>query len=526
MVKKYKKLQYSLANFSSRVLSKKLTHHVIRPFKSLQEGQAQNHLGIYLGKDTATVVCLDLEGGDHKVLDCFSVSAEGQQEASSGATTPGLANLIAEACAERVPRYQDSEAAVALDCAMFMQHNVHSDFSDPRQIAATIRFDTEEALSTDITDLAIAFKITSSDQTGSELSVFTAERKVLSDVLVSLQNNNIDPITIEPDVNCLSRFILQNVYSLESRQVGTLFCVLSQRSGYFIAFTGLTEVPAMRTFLVDPTQDRGDLLAREVPVTAALLGTGEPINRLKVLDSTDSVDYQQLSEKLGIEVSGVDWLGSAAAGPETIADCAGQVDFAIAYGAALAHLEKARSVDFRSDFSPYQGKKVRLQKALKFASISVTVLVLIVGLYFQLQLLKTNAYRGKLRDKFAGDYSPIMLGQKLPDKFTAAKTKLGSELRRIRNVRSGQLSITGEESVSAKLALVLEAFNKCAKPTNLNIDSTSITARSITIAGNTSSRANTLKLFEAIKGKLNILQQRLELKNGRDNFSITVEPKR
>ena len=50
---------------------------------------------------------------------------------------------------------------------MFMQHNVHSKFNDPKQIAATVRFDAEEALATDISDLAIAFKITSSNQAGS-----------------------------------------------------------------------------------------------------------------------------------------------------------------------------------------------------------------------------------------------------------------------------------------------------------------------------------------------------------------------
>jgi len=60
----------------------------------------------------------------------------------------------------------------------------------------------------------------------------------------------------------------------------------------------------------------------------------------------------------------------------------------------------------------------------------------------------------------------------------------------------------------------------------LNIDSISITTRAITIAGDTSSKKNTLKLFETIKKSgLEILQQRLDSKAGRDNFRITVEPK-
>ena len=100
-------------------------------------------------------------------------------------------------------------------------------------------------------------------------------------------------------------------------------------------------------------------------------------------------------------------------------------------------------------------------------------------------------------------------------------------LRQIENVKKGLLSVTGEESVSAKLTLVLEAFNKAAEKTSLSVDSVAITSKSISIAGETSSRDNTLKLFEAIKaGGLEILQQRLDSKAGRDNFRITVVPKK
>ena len=490
--------------------------------------EGQNYLGIYLSKDTATVVCLAPADNEQRVLGCFSVSAE----ETEGQNPQMLATLIAQGCAERELKF--SEVAVALDCAMFMQHNMHSEFRDLKQIAATIKFDTEEALATDVADIAIAFKITSSDQSGSELTVFTAQRKILSDVLLPLQSNNIDPATIEPDVNCVSRFICQNVSLPESQQVGTLFVMLSRRSAYFIVphlrtgagaqKTFQTSPTVMRTFLLGPTQDRNGLLAREVPVTTALVGTGEPINRLKVFDSTGSINVQTLSEKLGIEADEVDWLQSVTTDPQVLADCADTVDFAIAYGAALAHLEKAQSVNFRNDFSPFQGRKVRLQKALKFASCSVTVFVLAVGMYFQSQLLQRNKYRSQLRDKFGKQYSAVMFGKKPPAKSNPVN-KLAGELRRIRS-KSGQSNIAGEESISAKLTLVLEAFNKCAAATNLKIDLISITDKTISIVGSTSNRKNTLKVFETIKGKLEILQQRLDSKAGRDIFRITVVPKK
>jgi len=484
--------------------------------------EGQNYLGIYVSKDSATVVCIGSQGRDRNILGCFSVSVESQEERNPQA----LARLIAKGCAER--KFEFSDSAVALDCAMFMQHSVHSEFKDAKQIAATVRFDTEEALSTDISDVAIAFKITSSDKTGSELTVFTAQRKILSDVILSLQSNNIDPISIEPDIYCLSRFISQNVFSPEDSH--SLFGILSRHSGYFLTFGQSQEASSVRTFLINPAQDRGNLLAREVPLTIALAGRSEAINCAKIFDSKESVNYQQLSERLDIKANGVDLVEPAGAGPDVLADCVGPVDFAIAYGAALAHSDKTQSANFRNDFMPYQGKKVRMQKALKFLSISVGVLMLALGMYVTSQLWRTNKDRRQIRNKLKPDYLAVMPGgeKELPAKSSEVVRKLGSELRRTRALMKGLVGIGGEKSVSAKLTLVLEAFNKCAAPTKLRIDKISIMPKNIRIVGSTSSRKNTRKLFDAIKDNLLILgfDYRTDTEGGRDNFRVTVAPKK
>ncbi|MHC4171938.1 MAG: type II secretion system protein GspL [Planctomycetota bacterium] len=516
---------------------------------------SQNYLGIYISKNTATVVCLDSQGRDGNILGCFSASVDEQDQASSPGTS-ALASLIAQGCAERELKF--SEVAVALDCAIFMQHSVHSEFNDLKQIAATVRFDAEEALATDISDVALAFEINSSDKAGSELTVFTAQRKMLSDVLFSLQQYNLDPVTIEPDVTCLSRFICQRVSSTESQEVRTLFGMLSRRRGYLIvppAATGDRHDPApqrgaagagskqasiVRTFLVNPRQGRGELLTREVLVTAALTASLGPINRIKVFDSAGSINYEQLGKKLGIEAEEIDWLEAAGIETQTLANCAGPaapgrtvpayggpVDFAIAYGAALAHFEKGRGLNFRDDFSPFQGKKLRLQKTLKYLSISVTILLIAIGLYFQTRVFSENGDRSDLRDRFAKAYSAVMSGQELSDKTKTrdAVRKLGGLLRRIESERKGL--ITDEESVSSKLTLVFKAFNKCAAQTNLNLKSVSITARDISIAGDTSNRRNTLTVFDTVrKSGLVISKEIVAAKGARDTFSITVALKK
>ncbi|MBN1393364.1 MAG: hypothetical protein JW947_11265 [Sedimentisphaerales bacterium] len=479
------------------------------------EVEGHSYLGIYLTKDAATVVCLS----GKTVSGCFSVTIKEKEKQNP----QDLARLIAEGCAKRNLKF--SEAAVALDCSMFMQHNVHSKFSDLKQITSTVRFDAEEVLGMDITELALAFKVASSGSDGSSLTVFTAQKKLLFEILSALQGNGFDPVTIEPDANCLAGFLLQNVSPQPDSH--PLFCLLSDSSGYFIALSRSRETSAMRTFLVRPSQDRNDLLAREIPVTAALVESDKPVNSIKVFDSTGSVNLQQLGERMGLfEIGDVDLLAAAETAPEVLADCRDHVGFAIAYGAALSHSEKIQNVNFRNDFAPYQGGKVRLQNTVKLASLCAVVLMLAAGVFFQLQLWQENKYRARLFKKLQAEYSAVMFGKKPASKSDAVK-KLESELRRIENVKKGLLSVTGEEAITAKLTLVLEAFNKCAAQTNLNIDSISISTKTISIAGDTSSRASTLKLFDAIKTSgLDIQQQNLGSKGGRDNFSITVGPKK
>ena len=486
--------------------------------------ESQNYLGIYISRKTATVVCLGPQKKDGDVLKCFSVSVEGQQQEDMHA----LAGLIAQGCAERELKF--SEITVALDCAMFMQHSVHSEFKDPKQIAATVRFDTEEALATDITNIALSFEIASNDETGSQLTVFTAERKILTEVLDALQQYNLDPINIEPDVNCLSRFICRYVTSAESEQTGTLYGLLSHRNGYLIVPSAATDEESLkasvvRTFLVGATQDRAKLLQREVLVTKALVEGAGPVNCIKVFDSTGALESQQLGEKLGMETGVIDLHSIAETKLRPEAECADPIDFSIACGAALVLREKGRSVDFREDFSPFQGKKLRFQKTLKAAAISVTILLVAVGLYFQTQLFSVSRGKNNIHSRFARDYAEVTL-DKLSDnvKIKDAVRELARLLRRIEDEKKGL--ITNEKSISSNLTLLLAAFVKCAAQTGLNIDTVNITTKAIMVTGDTSNRQNRQKFFETVRSSgLEIKQEQYGLKDNRESFRITIAPK-
>lgn len=481
--------------------------------------ESQNYLGIYLSKSTAAAVCLNLHGRVKKMEGCFTVSAEQQTPVN----WQELTEQISRGCAQR--GWEFSEVRVALDCSMFMQHNIHSSFHDTKQIASTIRFDTEEAIAADIDNVAIAFKITSSDEDGSQLTVFTIDKRILSEVIASLQSNKLDPVTIEPDVNCMARFISQNISVPENAH--PFFAMLSENRGYFVVpiVSDSQSYTIFRTFLVGASQDRLQLLARQIPLTTALIKTQEPINYLEVFDSSGGLNCALLSEKLCLEVEPLDIAACVNVDEQQMEDCDDMVGFSIAYGTALAHSDKKQTINFREDFMPYLGRKMRIQKILKAVSCVAVVVLIVLGLYFQLRLLQKNKPRKLLVDKFNQQYSAVMFGKGPPKKKNPVK-KLSGELKRIRNIKSGKLAGTGSESVSAKLTLVLSAFNNCAAKIKLNIDRISITSKAINITGDTSSRKNTLKLFDEIKKSgLEIVGDRIDSKGGRDVFAITVATK-
>ena len=136
--------------------------------------ESQNYLGIHISAETATVVCLGARGHGRSILGGFSVALSPDREKNLNADMSELVRLIADGIAERKLTF--GEATVAVDCSLFMQHSVHSEFKDRKQIAQTVRFDTEDALSSDIAEVAVAFRVVSSDENGSGLSVFTIQR--------------------------------------------------------------------------------------------------------------------------------------------------------------------------------------------------------------------------------------------------------------------------------------------------------------------------------------------------------------
>ena len=479
--------------------------------------ESRNQLGIYLREDRATVVCLAAQGRENKLLGCFSVHLDDEEKQQG---QQALADHIARICAER--GLKAATAVVALDCALFMKHAVHSEFDDFKKISATVRFDTEEALATDVSDMAVAFRIVSTGDEGADLDVFTAQRSVLSDILLSLQSNGIDPVAVLPDVYCLSRYMSEGHGSAEAN--GAIYAILSDARGYFLSHLTGEGVPTMRAFPVGPSQDRKALLAREALVTAALAESNGPSEQLRVFDATGSLTPQDFGETTPFQIDPCDLPGLQGLGADALTDALDPVDAAVAYGAALPELEDDKGVNFRNDHMPYLGTKVRLEKAVRFLSISLTVLLLALGVYAHMQWMSVKRDQAALRGKLEPDYLAVMPGERqLRPRMTQVIQKLEGALRRVETEKGGRID---PKSLSAKLTLVLKAINACAAETDLQIDVITLSPQNVTINGDTSSRSNTEKVFDAMeKTGLMLSKTAFNEKGGRDTFSISVEPK-
>jgi len=93
--------------------------------------------------------------------------------------------------------------------------------------------------------------------------------------------------------------------------------------------------------------------------------------------------------------------------------------------------------------------------------------------------------------------------------------------------RKTDVQLGAEETVTPKLIMLLVSVKSVAAEMDLNIESISVSAKSMSIEGDTSRRTDTLKFLDAIKENgLQVSRLNLDERNNRDRFRITVEPKK
>ena len=232
---------------------------------------------------------------------------------------------------------------------MYTQHNLRSDFTEYKQIANTIMFDAEEALARDATEMALTFSVIGPDgEAGSRVAVFTADRALLSTMLSEMQEQNLDPTAIEPDILCLARY-LENF--AVPKEVRPLFVVFSHQSCYMILPQGSHASPLVRSFIVGRSQNVTSVLQREIPLTLAAMNADEPVTAVFIAGENDALDTQKLAQSTGLDIETIELSTMVGAADAAKINGTAPAEFAMAYGAALTEVKHVRPYDFRRSFA-------------------------------------------------------------------------------------------------------------------------------------------------------------------------------
>jgi len=467
-------------------------------------------LGLFLSKDKAVAVWTS-SGADNPVTRKLNITSTGEEPA-----------VVALEAARAVVRQGDTfdEAFVAVDCGCYTQYKLHSEFDDYHQVESTIKFDAEEAATTDAMNLAVAFDITGKAQIGSEVTVYTADRQLLTDMLLDMQEGALDPSFMEPDVVCLAR-ALAHCGDFSGR-IDTIFIVLSEPNCYMIRPGGDFAAEG-RTFLIGAGQDVTGVLSRELMLAGGLSNAAQPVASVVLMGKTDNVDMELLAQRTGLNVQTAEpekTIAGTSAEDEDIA-CH---ELLIAYGAALAGHTRGYKTDFRRDFMPYQGRRKIVQGSLRLIGISLTVLLVSVAGFFQLKAFRINRDTGKLKARMISDYKAVNYGSD-PSTRRPILSSLTIVYKRAVDAEKG---FSGD-TVPAKLTFFFQALNETPKDVDVQVQQITITERSMKVQGNTNSHRGAMAFFDKIKQhkQISLASERITSEpTGRTRFDITIEPKK
>ena len=413
------------------------------------------------------------------------------------------------------------EVFIAAGCSSYTQYNLHSEFEDYRQIESTIKFDAEEAAAADAMNLAVTFEVSGADGTGSQVTVYTAGRQLLTDMLMDLQEGGLDPTLIEPDVVCLARALEQT--SNFAQRCDTLFIVLSGNNCYMLS-PDEKYAPAVRTFLLPAAKDVTHVLVREILLATASGSTERALAAITLIDPVDRVNAEMLAERTGLEIS-VESPEQKLA--QTLASDAEMTcgQLLIAYGASLADRPRIRYADFRRDFMPYQGKRKVMEGSLRLIAISLTLLLVGIAGFFQLKAFRMNRYSRQLEDKMMQQYKAVMYG-KTPTKGASPITILKRDYAQAQRDKEGA---GGGDSKSppAKLTFFFEVVNKLPQKIDVKVQQIKVTEKTMTVKGDTNARSSSRALIDAIKKHpaITVGSEQLRQDGNRDGFDITIDPK-
>ncbi|MBN1435767.1 MAG: hypothetical protein JW936_01720 [Sedimentisphaerales bacterium] len=466
-------------------------------------------IGIHYSGSAATAVVVDTHHGDRAVEAKVRVVSPNPQ-----AKAENVAELLDEIVEKlSLDAKRQLPVALALGGQLYQTGEHHSEFSDPRQIDQTLRFDVEEEFMVDAESVALCYQVKRSDENGADLIVSLTPRDELAELFEQFYNKRLDAHIAQPDLTAWISYLRQYAPEIDKNVV----CVAWTEGVLYTLLVDASYNPILsRSYLCPDASSAHDVLEREMRRADVLLSADQ---RAAVLlyhsDHFNGDRIKQLADSLGLGVQALPHADAAEA-------------FAI--GAALSWAEGKVFTDFRrEDMQPKTLVAGRL-KALYGLSAAITILLLAWALIMYSQ---ASAYRGaqeKNIENIKTVWQEVHSDERMRDSSNIAQLA-----RSIRVLRSevalnaqGQSDSMTSNSAARVVYLVLQALDRLPQDFDLQLESINAGTDYARISGFVPTLADRAEMDAVIEAQSELTLSNWDMGQdssgeGRRSFNMSLE---
>ena len=434
-------------------------------------------LGIHYSSSGLTAALVRQDRQHPQKAAVFKVAAS--QETGDGEVSSLLEQLARQLDANNCRR---APVALALAGAMYHSQFHHSEFSDPRQIRQTLRFDVEEDFSADAENLTLCFQQVPSPGAGTDLVVYTLNKEKILSVLSCFEKAGLDALVAQPDITAWVHYLKAHPNLPQGQPL--LAVAWSAGTLYTLVLDKNLQPLLTRTCLCTTSAYAHEILAGELRRTLLLLPNAlVPQHLLYHGGGFTQEQITQLQRQTNLKFISLD-EGDAAA--------------AFAAGAAISFLRGSSTADFRADGMAPRTVVAAQRKALYGLSVAAGVLFCSLMVVF-------NAYAGHYQrvsddsiERMEKAYRDTHAGQKSPS-GTNISRQLKTQLRQMNSESRIQTDRIQPGSASHALMLLLQALNTLPYDFDLQIKSLLVANDSVTMRGSVSDLERQIELDARIR---------------------------
>ena len=453
---------------------------------------AADCLGIHVGADRLTAVLIDKDLGSGRIDSSFSLQLDCQEGQDTGALirTLGL----------QVPRQRKRMAvALAVQGRLYQTQFHHSEFTDRRQIAQTLRFDIEEDFADDSESAALCYQHTAAARAGTDLIVYRADRKQLVELFEQLERVQLDALVAAPDVAAWLGY-LRHSRSLPARRPAV---ALANCAGMIhVLLLDSNHQPLLTRGFVNASPGQAEaLIKRELArCFAAIPAEQRPGTLVYHPAGFEEGLVRRIAEDSSLELCELDEPDPAKA---------------FAMGSAIGYLNGQTDADFRLDALPPQSLVTAKRRALYSLSAAASLLLLILVIVF-------NAHAG--RSERIAEKAEAMVVKNWRDthnqseKLPRTVQQMNREIKNLWKQLDGQGQFRSTDnlpdSVEPILTAVFEAIDRLGKDFDLRLKSLRASAETATIAGAMRSMRDYNTFQDAVRQDVRLFTETWYVKQG------------